>query len=560
LARTVVSEVDLRENSRRFNRRAAVPASDPTESSAASSERRSFIAPAALFAIFLAAYATTIHRPLRGDSVWFAHDVMMPRENFFHPHHLLHLPFMRILFLPFVPLLTGPEERLLYLRWVCTALSALVPASFCLAAMRLGAGMLWASGVALTFGFLAAVFNISSQVEVYSLTMLALCLAMLGLALPDRSPAGRSLAVGGWTAAMLFHQTALFFAPVILASEAARHRLHGGRLAARLAVAIGLPLCLVALAYAAVAWHLGIVVPDAFSKWLTTHAHQGYWGKGDLSAGTLVAVRENLKRAIVVSLFRTTLWRAAVLGCLGLYFSLLVSRGPGALRRPAVAAGCLIWMAILAGFTIWWDVRGSEFWGMILLPGCFVLSLAAPGPRPATRSWEGTKRTIAAACLAASVVLLGVADLAMVRGGGESEEVTQTARAVARVAHDGDLVLAADTGGSTYYRIYLYNRGVRVLAMDVKPASEAAARAPGAAFTGAPLDWLEAEVRSQEAAGARLWVDRKLLEGRVSTERLLHDLDVEAFKAGLKDRFEAIPANGDPRPWIYELRATRPAP
>lgn len=521
--------------------------------------RSYFAAPAILFVVFVLAYAGSIQRPLRGDSVWYAHEILMPRAELFHPHHLLYNPLMRTLWLPFSTVARGAEGSLLYLRGVNTIISALVPALFCLAAMRWGAGVLWAFGIALAFGLFGTSFTLSSQIEVYSSTILFLCLTMLGLALHARSFLGRSLVVGGYTAAMLFHQTALLFGSVIVMSEAASRRRDGGSLPARLGVCLGLPLLLVGLVYVGVAWHLGIGGPAEFWKWLTTQVQTGYWGKGDLSAGTFQTAKRTFYKALLVSSPHTIGWETAVCFGLVLCFLILMSRGRESLRHPMVAAGLSIWMVALAAFSAWWDAAGAEFWGMVFLPGCFVLSLATPAFASADAPSRRLPLLLAGACLVMSVVLLELADLAIPLIRADPDERVLAAKALTRVAHDGDLVLAADTGGSTYYRLYLQNPRITVLSISVKPAHEATSAMEGT-FTSTLLDWVERRTRSVAAQGAHCWVDRLLLEGRLATARLMRDLDVQEFTTGLRVRFEAVPVSDRDPALIYELRPASTAP
>jgi hypothetical protein len=518
-------------------------------------------APAVLFLFFLALYAGSLSRPLRGDSIWYAHDILMPGAEYFHPHHLLYNPVMRMLYLPVAPMLAGPEATLAWFRWVNILLGALVPPAFYLAAVRWGAARAWALGIGLALGLFGASFTFSSQIEMYSLTMTFLCVAMLGLALPDGSPASRILAVGGYAGAMLFHQTALFFGIVTLAAQTASWRRHGGSLLARVAVFLVLPLCLVGAVYAAVALSLGAVQPAAFWKWLTTHVQTGHWGKGDLTAATWQPALRNLYKAVLVNQPGSWNWPAVVCIALALCYAALLLDGRTAARRaPLVSLACLVWMLGFAGFNTWWDATGAEFWGMTLLPACFLLALAAPAPAQETSPRRrAPSLMVAGACLAIALGLLTLSDVALIRATPKPDEESLSAQALRRVAHDGDLVITADTGVSTHSRVYLQNPRVRVLAIDVNPARAAAkAAAESGDFTAALLDWMVTEARSAEKRKKHLWVDRKLLEGRVTTTRLLHDLDRERFVQGLKSRFTARPVPETGVPDIYELRAHPP--
>src|SRR5262245_37477717 len=101
-----------------------------------------------LFAAFLVIYAVSISNHLTGDSIWYAHDILMPGDQFFHPHHLLYNPMMRLALSPFVPVLPSPEAKLVLLQWFNILLSAMVPAIFSLVATRGGVS----TGHAAVFG------------------------------------------------------------------------------------------------------------------------------------------------------------------------------------------------------------------------------------------------------------------------------------------------------------------------------------------------------------------------------------------------------------------------
>ncbi|HET9480802.1 MAG TPA: hypothetical protein VFP98_03525, partial [Candidatus Polarisedimenticolia bacterium] len=134
----------------------------------------------------------------------------------------------------------------------------------------------------------------------------------------------------------------------------------------------------------------------------------------------------------------------------------------------------------------------------------------------------------------------------------------QAARVVPQAARDGDLVYAVGTDRSTYYRIYLAGRPVKVLAINVKPARDAGRRSAPETFTSTFIDVLEEEVRAVESLGGRCLIDHWILEGKISTSRLTSGLDRAEFNELLKSRFRIVPIATQPEGQFYELRAGHP--
>jgi len=533
----------------------------------ASSGRLQRLAPAIPFAVLLPAYAMSLSNHLTEDSLWYAHDILHPGELHFHPHHLLYDPIMRLLILPALAPLGSPEASLLFLQWVNVLFGAAAISVFCAAAMRLGAGALNACAVSLLLGLSAFSYSYSSQIEVYSLTSLFLGVALIGHARSDDTISARVFTAAGFAFALFFHQTAIFFALAVVTDELLARRDAPGRLAGRLAVTLAMPLIFVALVYFYVGYSLGYRTPIEFWHWLTLHVQWGHWGAGTLSGSTLVTAWHRFWQAVIAPGPGQRQLAGVLVPAVGLYVAArIIARGRAAFRRPSLIIGCIVWMSGLAIFTTWWDARGAEFWGMFLMPVCLVLSLLGPAPEERLSSGSAGQERAASAtanvAMATMLLVLASTDMTLHQRNETPNDLREAARALPRVARDGDLVLSAGTDGATYYRIYLEERRVEVMAVNVKPAKEPAERCPPGSFTACLLDEIEAHARAVESRGGRLLADGRVLSGRIATTRLTEHLDTVEFSSTLRQRFEAIPLTSGDDPAdaaVYELRPRRAA-
>ena len=526
---------------------------------AGAGSRAALTASLAVFAILCVAYGVSVSNHLTEDSLWYAHDIFEPTDLFFHPHHLLYDPLMRALLVPASAWLNGTEARLLYLQALNIIFSAAAGAVFCAALLSLGAGVIGACAVSLLFGLSAFSYTYSSQIEVYGLTCLFLGVAVIGLAREDDSKRGRLLTAAGYGAALFFHQTAIFFGLAILARECLRPGKPLARRVENLALTLVSPLAIVGLVYVTIGFLLGHRDPVSFWHWLTLHMQWGHWGQGTISAGTLGPAWRRLEQAVLAHGPGSALPSGILLVALCLYvFARLADRGRAPVRHPSLAAGSLIWMTALAVFTTWWDARGAEFWGMFLMPVCLLLSLigaGAPGAGETGRSGPlDARRLVPGACLAAMLCVLIATDVTLHRLNEQPDDLRQAARTLEQAARDGDLVWAAGTDGATCYRIYLLDRQVEILAINVKPAREAAANSTPATFTRSLVDVMEREVRAAESRGGRCLIDGRMLAGAISTTRLTESLVPAEFRSALAERFQVIPVGPGLDATIYQLR------
>ena len=505
-------------------------------------------APLLAFAFLCAAYALSISNHLTEDSLWYAHDVLRPTELYFHPHHLLYDPLMRMVELPVDGLLAGPDAELLFLQWVNIVLGAASMSVFCLALMRLGTRALHALAITLLLGLCAFSYSYSSQIEVYSLTVLFLGVSLIGLARGPATPAGSLLAGAGYACALFFHQTAIFFGLAIVTCgilAAPRGLASASRTLARCLLA---PLAIVGLVYVAAGVSLGHRDPVSFWRWLTLHVQWGHWGHGTLSAETLgLAVRRLAQAVLAPGPGLLDLPWLILLAALGAYVAAgFGERGRSAARHPSLLAGCLVWMTALAVFTTWWDARGAEFWGMFLMPVCVVLALLSPADsEPPPSGGRQRALRVAAACgLALMLIVVAATDVVLHRRNLSDNDLRQAARALGDAAVDGDLILAAGTDAATYDRIYVGDRRVEILAINVKPAREAAGSASGGTFTQRLLERIVERARAVETAGGRCLIDRRILTGNITTTRLTEGLDPAQVRSGLRETFEITPLGG----------------
>ncbi|HEY3177141.1 MAG TPA: hypothetical protein VGK94_15415 [Candidatus Polarisedimenticolia bacterium] len=518
------------------------------------------VIPAALFVALALTYSASITNHLTGDSVWYAHDILAPSEQFFHPHHLMYNPLMRAMLAPFGPFMDGVDARLRYLQWVNVVITSLAMTSLCVLMLRLGADAPHACLFTLIPGLSAFFCATSSQIEVYGITVLCLCVASLGLVRTEQGGRGRLLTALGYAAGMLFHQTAIFFGLAILVHEVARHRVERAGLIRKLILTLVLPVGAVGLIYIAVGAGIGYRDPVSFWRWLTTHAQAGYWGKGTLSIFTLRTALGNLLNSLVargpgMGWARPLLFLGAM--ALGTVAA-VTAWARGGLRHASLVAAALAWIAALACFSVWWDAREAEYWGMVLVPVCLVLALITT---PATLGHTPVAlRLMSTACFIAGLLLLLGSVVVHHRLSLRPNLVWEAARTLPRVARDGDLIWAANTGNSTLYRIYMGSRPLTVLAIDVKPAREAARQSTPATFTPALIEYLGAQVRAVESGGGRCLMDRWALEGKVPTTRLMKDIDLEEFTQAMRDRFSAGPVGEGEEPFFYVLHAAGSLP
>ncbi len=231
-----------------MSNRAKLPATPPT------SPKRYVVRIAYAYMCLLASLAVAgtvyflcLSNHLTQDSVSYVYSAVTGAE-LIHPHHLLYNPLMRIV----AVFLAGERVEtivtaLQYTNILITLVTALI---VWLVVRRIGAPA-WVSAIyMLFFAFSAGILAYSSQVEMYIVTVLFLAVAVFGL-IHERSLWGPVLAGGGWFAAMLFHQTSIFFGVALVIHELLRTGRHSFR---RFVIIVGLPLVAIGAVYLMACW------------------------------------------------------------------------------------------------------------------------------------------------------------------------------------------------------------------------------------------------------------------------------------------------------------------
>jgi hypothetical protein len=508
----------------------AMAASEPTASrpSAASVLDRRDLLVALLVALVTASMAGLVFTDqLTEDSATYARQILAPGDAYFHPHHLLYNAAVRWAALLSGALAPGfePWTAVQALQWVNLAVSAVAPGLMYLVARRLTVPIGLALGLALGLGLAFRFLTFGSQIEVYNFALVALTLATLGLVLPERSRVAPWLVALGFFLGMGFHQTALFFGAAVLVMAWGR-----ARPIRWLLIAFVLPGAAIGLSYLAIGLSLGHTTPSSFMLWLTAYAHNGSWGQGSASLGTLIdAVRgfslayghgggEFLVLALLLAvgvLAVTTGWQ----------------RNP-ARRRFVLAMAAFL--APLALFNAWWFGRNPEFWIMASLP--VTASLAAMlGAAPTARG-RLAHAAVGALVLAQAGFLTYQATIEH-----KAESIKAAMSEAAGVARPGDLLLAVDSRMVSYLDIQLLGREVTVdslhlIAMEAQRSGKDVEQALAAAIAE--------QADRARAAGGRLVLDTALLVEGASRARGFENLDHERLRALLSPILEAAPSGG----------------
>lgn len=457
-----------------------------------------------LIAAVVARLAFTIQ--LTEDSATYAHQILAPGADFFHPHHLLYNAAVRLLASLAGGIGQGADvwAQVRALQWVNLLVSAAAPGLMYLIARRLAVSPWPAIGLALAFGLAFRFLTFATQVEVYNFALTALTLATLGLVLPERSRLGPWLVALGYFLAMGFHQTALFFGGAVLVMATGRERPLPWLL-----VAFVLPGAAIGLAYLAIGLALGHDSPPALWLWLTEYAHRGSWGQGSASLGTVVdAVRgfslaygQGGGEAVVLLL---------LLALAGLAWTTGWQRQPAA-RRFVLAMACFF--LPLALFNAWWYGRNPEFWIMATLPITGALA-AMLGAGPTLR--PGLVRPVLAGLVLAQVGLLAW-QTAIAR---KYEGIDAALAEAAATVRPGDVVLTVDTRLLSFLDLQLLGRNVRLEALSLA-ALDAAQR--GVPVEAGLAEFIHARV-VKAPPGSRVVLDSAILTAP-STARGLEKLD-----------------------------------
>lgn len=470
---------------------------------------------------FVARLAFTIQ--LTEDSVTYARQILEPADDFFHPHHLLYGVAVRLLASLSGTLEVGvdPWAAVRTLQWVNLVVSALAPGLVYLIARRLAVPHLEAIGVALALGLAFRFLTFGSQVEVYNFALAALCLATLGLVLPEEHEPAPWIVALGYFLGMGFHQTALFFGGAVLVMAIGRPRP-----VPWLLVAFVLPGAAIGMAYLLIGLQLGHASPSALWLWLTAYAHEGSWGQGSASLGTLVdAVRgfslvygQGGGEAVVLVLLLATAALAVTTGW----------QHQPQRRRFVLAMVCFL--LPLALFNAWWYGRNPEFWIMATLPVTAIVAAMLGG---ATTPGPTLLRSLMGLLVLAQLGVIGWQTVVTRRMEGLDAAMAEAATSV----RSADLVLAIDTRTAGFLDLQMLGRDVRLEALSLV-ALDAGRR--GVEIEPALAAAIGERVASAPA-GSRVILDRSILTAS-STARGLEKLDRDRLRKLLGPAADAAPA------------------
>lgn len=510
-----------------------------------------------LFAIFTVIYFVFRTNHLTEDSVGYAYRAVTSTGRTFHPHHLLYNALLKIVLFVLGERPGELERQLLILQSLNIIVSSLAVAVLYAIARVLGASLAVAIAFAAIFGLSDAFFRYSSQIEVYNITSLFLALAVLGLVLPRNDRRSDWLVGSGFFAGMCFHQTALFFGAAIAAGEllSFREASLGGRLTRRLV----LPLFAIGAAYMLVGVHHGRIGIGPVLHWMTTYAHSGYWGHGDLSL-------QNAGDA-VVTFFRTFSdfgggsivpsigFAAAILALLGSRF---LARAVSTRPRWRLITAMVTWIAFQAAFNMWWLSTNPEFWIVTTLPALVILMAVvcrANDPRVSSRNEtrEPRRQAVTITALVVCLVSLIVPMPEHAEKNREPNLLREAGLVCKNIVRDGDHVFAVSSAQLSYYRLFTNRERVTVEHINGQIAREAVDRSTPETFTQALFDLFRERVREVRQSGGKCYIDAWVERGELSTIRNMVHVDPRAFHAALHSAFVLTPIYGNRTDPFFEV-------
>jgi hypothetical protein len=487
--------------------------------------RRGWVAPTLLSATYGTTCLLALAHHLTEDSTKYVKDALVGGPELFHPHHLFYSGVMAL-----AARLAGAgwddlERSFRVMQVVNVATSTAAVVVFYRICRQIGAGRGAGLLFTLLFGLASAFFQFTSQVEVYNATTLFLCLAVLGMAMPEDHPHRRLLVGAGYFFAMGFHQVGVFLGVAILIDEALRPT--GGRRGWRMAWSVVPPLAAIGACYAGVGLWLGHRTPGAFWNWLTMYAHLDTWGKGGWNAVTLYHLAVGAGKAVVDTTHLPN--GIAVLVASGLAIAAVVHLPtvPRSGSRLRLLIALLGWLVSYGFFMAWWDAANVEAWIVASVPLFLILALL--GMEDSANALPVWRRRVAWGSLATCLGLIVFADITYLRYDRRPDRVKQAALLFRRETSPGDLVIALDTQKAAYYELYLYGRDVKVEALGLEIAKDAAKDSGPTTFTQAIVSELIRRVQTVQARNGRCFVDPWIESGEIDPILHLRDIDPREF-------------------------------
>lgn len=363
----------------------------PPRPDAPPSEHTRVAATVGISLLVLVAYLGFPNQNYGLDSAWYASEARYA-EDLFHPHHLLYNAFGYLL--NGLVARVHPVDTIALLAFANGLFSAGLILCLYLTIRRL-VGSAWLAGsFALLCGFSSGIWQMATTVEVYPLTLLCEVAALLVLTRPLATVSTVVVGVLCGTG-MLFHQTGVFFAPVmallIVWTTGSRRRALAALVVAFLVVAIP---------YVVVAYGKGVRTPAQLAHWLVSYTDSpqyraGHWGGGLSSRKFILA-----PFGLVVALFSPVLAEAfrgggplrlspfEVAATLPILVFIAVAVGTlwvtlrgqrsrlkdatDTPQRRAWRRAMLVWLLLHGAFTLWWEPGNAEFW-LMLFPALAIL-------------------------------------------------------------------------------------------------------------------------------------------------------------------------------------------
>ena len=458
-----------------------------------------------LFAGLLLLYASTLTRQYYWDGIDFAQaieDAPGLSAALFHPNHLIYNLFGYIVYHAF--LAAGAHVRALTaLQLTNCALAALTVLLFFRILLTCFNSLYLSLCLALLCACSATWWRFATDADSYvvSVGLLLLCFRFL---LPGRKPRPLSAALSH-IAAILFHQLAVFFAPVVLLGL--WQQTAGQPRRARLLVLVEYTITaggLTAIAYVA-AFRLltkSFALP-AFVRWLTNYSSEhGFsfapWADLVFSARGHVRLFVEGRLSLLAGLM--TPWLIALMALLAItalfltYQSLRTGReliglwrahGPHAPALSALRQLCWVWVLPYVAF-LFFFIPQNTFYRLFYLPALLLLLgswLAPVEARPAHR--HRYRLAALVATLALSNLLFVIYPYTQVRNN------PPLALALAlRQSWPPNTIIFIGSSNTDNRLCRYFNQGTIWRELDAQSVSDIAQEVRGAQGSGAPV-WLE---------------------------------------------------------------------